>query len=89
MTRSVGVRYACLCCGYLTLSRRGSCEVCRVCYWQDDGQSDHDADVVRGTMNRDLSLTRARANFRRFGASHPLDVEFVRPPYADEQSVSC
>ena len=47
--------------------------------WQDDGQRDHDANVVR---------TQARAHFLRFGASPALDVDFVRPPYIDEHLVS-
>ena len=33
----------CPCCGYLTLDERGGYEICPVCYWEDDGQDDHDA----------------------------------------------
>ncbi len=38
--------------------------MCGVCEWEDDGQDDHDADVVRGGPNADLSLTVARKRFR-------------------------
>ena len=48
----------------LTLSERGGFEICSVCWWEDDGQDDADADVVRGGPNGDLSLTQARKNFR-------------------------
>ena len=49
----------CPCCGCLTLGERGGYEICPVCFWEDDGQDDHDADVVRGGPNRALSLTQA------------------------------
>lgn len=62
--------YACPCCGYLTLSSRGQFEMCYVCCWEDDGQDDHNADVVRGGPNGNLSLTQARQNFvAEFGAN--------------------
>ncbi len=28
---------ACPCCGYNTLQKRGTCEICVVCWWEDDG----------------------------------------------------
>ena len=71
--------HACPCCGYLTLEERGSYGICSVCFWEDDGQDDHDADVVRGGPNGSLSLTQARANFAEIGASDPGDLEHVRP----------
>jgi hypothetical protein len=49
--------------------RRGAFDICPVCFWEDDGQDDHDADDVRGGPNASLSLTDARRNFRSFGAS--------------------
>jgi Cysteine-rich CPCC len=51
------------CCHYVTLSERGGDEICQVCFWEDDGQDDHDADVVRSGPNYSLSLTQARTNF--------------------------
>jgi hypothetical protein len=75
-----GVRYACPCCTYLTLSERGAFEICPVCFWEDDGQDDHDADVVRGGPNARLSLTQARTNFRAFRACDERSREHVRDP---------
>jgi hypothetical protein len=34
------------------LQDRGGEDICQVCYWQDGGQDDHDADEVRGGPNR-------------------------------------
>ncbi|SNT30419.1 Cysteine-rich CPCC [Asanoa hainanensis] len=76
--------YACPCCGYLTLDERGMYEICPVCFWDDDGQDDHDADRIRGGPNRGLSLTMAREHFIRVGASEPRRLPHVRPPSDDE-----
>ncbi len=39
----------CPCCRYETLTEHATFEMCPVCWWEDDGQSNHhDADVVRG-----------------------------------------
>ncbi|HEV2273776.1 MAG TPA: CPCC family cysteine-rich protein [Acidobacteriaceae bacterium] len=79
------VRTRCLCCGYKTLVQPESLELCEVCWWQDDGQDDSDADVVRGTVNGRLSLTRARLNFRSFGAADPSFISHVRAPQEEER----
>lgn len=76
----------CPCCGYKTLLDRGRFEICDVCYWEDDGQDDYDADVVRGGPNGPLSLSVARANYRQFGACEQRFVAHVRPPTAEERS---
>jgi hypothetical protein len=72
------VSVRCLCCGSRTLSAPGAFELCPVCWWQDDGQDESDADVVRGGPNGALSLTVARANFLACGASDPRFVSRVR-----------
>ena len=77
-------RLACPCCGYLTLGERGGFKICSVCFWEDDGQDDHDADVVRGGPNGSLSLTAARANFRAFSACDRRHVGSVRAPLPEE-----
>ncbi|WP_026443842.1 CPCC family cysteine-rich protein [Pseudacidobacterium ailaaui] len=77
-------RVRCLCCGYKTLARPDSNGLCPVCWWQDDGQDDNDADTVRGTVNGELSLTEARKNFQLYGAAHPQFVPHVRTPEPGE-----
>lgn len=73
-------REACPCCRYFTLRSTGGFEICPVCFWEDDGQGDADADERRGGPNGDLSLAKARANFARFGACDRRFVEVVRAP---------
>ena len=57
----------CPCCGELTISEYGSWEICEVCGWEDDGQSDKDADEVYGGPNGKYSLSEARENYKKFG----------------------
>lgn len=61
----------CPCCGYRTLDELGHFDICDICWWEDDGQTDADADKVYGGPNEDLSLTKARANFVRHGLYNP------------------
>jgi hypothetical protein len=83
MTSFVAQPSPCPCCGNRTLGKRASYEICPVCFWEDDGQSDA-AEVVRGGPNQDLSLSAARENFRRIGAADPRDLGRVRPPTEEE-----
>ncbi|WP_415005630.1 CPCC family cysteine-rich protein [Aestuariivirga sp.] len=76
--------YRCPCCGCKTLRGRGQDEICPVCFWEDDGQDDADADVVGGGPNYNLSLTMARKNFRNFGAVEEALKTHTRPPEPDE-----
>jgi hypothetical protein len=82
--RKEGVLYRCPCCGARTLGERGGFEICPVCFWEDDGQDDEDADVVRGGPNGDLSLTQGRKNFEEFGASDRRSLSSVRPAKPEE-----
>ncbi|KAA3635015.1 MAG: hypothetical protein DWP97_05670 [Calditrichaeota bacterium] len=55
--------YTCPCCGFPTLEERIVWDICSLCWWEDDGQDDNDADDVRGGPNYSYSLTVARDNF--------------------------
>lgn len=61
----------CPCCGRASLTERSSYQICKVCWWEDDGQDNNDADFVRGGPNYRLSLTQARVNFLVHGISDP------------------
>src|SRR5215510_8344344 len=69
------VRYACPCCGYPTLGSLGEFEVCYLCDWEDDGQDDADADLVRGGPNHSFSLVEARENFERYLVKYPPELD--------------
>jgi hypothetical protein len=77
-------RFACPCCGCLTLPNRppGTFALCPVCWWEDDSVQFADPDW-RGGAN-DPSLDEARENYRRIGASDPDFLHRVGPPGPDE-----
>lgn len=77
--------YRCPCCQYKTLFGRGEFEICPVCFWEDDGQDDHDADSVRGGPNQKLSLTEARQNYLQINACEREMLINVRPPLPEEE----
>ena len=74
----------CMCCGYKTLGAPDCMGLCAVCWWDDDGQDDSDAYVVRHSANGNLSLAQARQNYQRIGASDPSFLQHVRPPRPEE-----
>ncbi|MDQ1813288.1 CPCC family cysteine-rich protein [Massilia sp. CCM 9210] len=55
---------ACSCCGYRSLLEGGSYEICRVCFWEDDGTTECD----RISAPNHMTLREARINFQRSGA---------------------
>lgn len=63
--------FTCPCCGYPTLGSRGSYETCLLCWWEDDGQDEADADEVLGGPNGNYSLAQARTNFQRHLVMYP------------------
>ena len=80
-----GRRFGCHCCGFLTLSEAptGTYEICKVCFWEDDGVQSRDPDFEGGANT--VSLNQARENFRLFGVSEPRFQRHVRPPLPEEQ----
>src|SRR5262249_43351456 len=83
------MRERCPCCGYITLESRASFEICQVCFWEDDGQGDEDADAVLGGPNGLLSLSQARRNFREFGAVERRFISKVRLPTQKREFHEC
>jgi hypothetical protein len=78
-------RFRCPCCGYKTLNAPGALGLCPVCWWEDDGQDDEDAEEVRFTVNGQLSLREARVHFAACGASDPRFLPYVRSPQLTER----
>ena len=74
-----GGPYSCPCCGHRRLPSRGNYDLCPECDWEDDGQDDHDSDVIRGGPNGRLSLDAARAEYRATGAIPSRTFGLVRP----------
>lgn len=76
-------RYTCPCCGYRSLQEPpGSYDICKVCFWEDDGVQLLDP-AYRGGANKP-SLMECQENFRRVGACEERFAGDVRPPEAEE-----
>lgn len=82
---SLGRRFACPCCGYLTLVEppTGTYDICDVCFWEDDGVQFHDLDYEGGANTP--SLNQARETFRLHDVSELRFRADVRPPLPDER----
>ena len=78
-------RFRCPCCGYKTLKAPAALGLCPVCWWEDDGQDDEDAEEVRLTVNGSLSLSDARMHFAAYGASDARFLPYVRKPELAER----
>lgn len=74
----------CPCCEFKTIGERGAFEICAVCFWEDVGQDDHNADKILGGPNGPLSLSQGRLNYKEFGASRQKDIPHVRSPKPSE-----
>ncbi|WMT43561.1 CPCC family cysteine-rich protein [Paenibacillus sp. D2_2] len=73
-------RFACPCCGYKTLDEEppGTYEICKICFWEDDGVEFDDPDYAGGA--NEVSLRQGQSNFLKFGACEERCIQFVRKP---------
>lgn len=78
--------YCCPCCGYATLDEPSGYDICPICFWEDDGQDDPQADESWGGPNH-ISLTEGRMNFLLYGASDGNDNEHCRSPQSEDEQL--
>ncbi len=69
--------FACPCCGRKSLEEQASFDVCRVCWWEDDGQDNIDAHKKLGGPNYGISLSQARYNYLTQGIYDPERADLV------------
>lgn len=75
----VNPMYRCPCCGSAVFGEARTCEICPVCFWEDDGSE------TGGGANA-VSQVKARENFARFGACEERFVELRRPADASPKA---
>ncbi|WP_083682276.1 CPCC family cysteine-rich protein [Paenibacillus sp. FSL A5-0031] len=63
----------CPCCEYKTLPQKGEYDICPVCFWEDDGNTD----LQYYSSPNHMSLAQARVNFTNFGAVNKLSLQFL------------
>ncbi len=69
--------YECPCCGYAVFEGVDLCEICEICYWEDDGSDDNQPPE---DARNNLLLEQARINYLICGASERKWVDVVRKP---------
>jgi hypothetical protein len=79
-------RHQCPCCDYVSLPERGNYLICKICYWEDDGQDLDRLDDESGP-NYGITLRQGRQNFAQFGASDPKMLKHVLPRVERERYV--
>jgi hypothetical protein len=79
------MKYACPCCGYKTLDEEppGTYDICRICFWEDDGVQFSDPDYKGGANIP--SLRTAQKNYLEFGACEERCVDFVKKPNENDE----
>lgn len=69
--------FQCPCCDYFSFKQRGQYDICKVCFWEDDGLDLDRLDQISGPNH--LSLREARKNFATFGACDEKMLKNVIP----------
>lgn len=60
--------FSCPCCNYRSLPLHGEYDICKVCFWEDDGTNELS---IYSSVNK-LTLTEGQNNFMKLGASHEI-----------------
>jgi hypothetical protein len=79
-------RHQCPCCDYVSLPERGNYLICKICFWEDDGQDLDQLDEESGP-NHGMTLRQGRTNFQAFGACERTMLKHVLPVSEREQYV--
>lgn len=70
--------FACPCCGRRTLEEIGAYDICKVCWWEDDGQDNQNAHIAMGGPNYGISLSQARYNYLTGGLYDPSRKDLMK-----------
>lgn len=76
---------SCPCCGYRTISERGNYNICKVCWWEDDGQDNQHSESVMGGPNYGISLVKGRYNYLIYGLYDPKRTDLMERKVEEKQ----
>ena len=68
---------SCPCCGYRTIGARGNYDICKVCWWEDDGQDNQHPERIIGGPNYGTSLAMGRYNYLMYGLYDPKRTDLI------------
>ncbi|GHA65671.1 membrane protein [Formosimonas limnophila] len=80
-------KFPCPCCGYLVWDYPdGTFEICDICLWQDDPIQKNEPNYSGGA--NDVSLNKAKENFKKYGVCEERFIGAGRRPYQNELPTS-
>ncbi|MBK1897372.1 CPCC family cysteine-rich protein [Chryseobacterium paridis] len=65
--------FTCSCCSYKTILEKGNYQICKVCFWEDDGGNDGS----KYSHVNHMTLNEAKDNFKNKGAILERFLKFV------------
>lgn len=65
--------FPCPCCNYRTIYEQGNYQICKVCFWEDDGNN-NDSDFSSANH---MTLNEARVNFEKNGVISDKFLNFI------------
>lgn len=65
--------FTCFCCNYKTILERGNYQICKVCFWEDDGGNDE----CKYSHVNHMTLKEAKDNFKIKGVILEKFLKFV------------
>ncbi|RXM38169.1 hypothetical protein BOQ62_19125 [Chryseobacterium sp. CH21] len=65
--------FTCPCCNYKTILEKGNYQICRVCFWEDDGGDDE----FKYSYVNHMTLKEGKENFKTKGAISEKFLKFV------------
>ena len=77
---------ACPCCGYKTIDERGNYDICKVCWWEDDGLDNKHSTMASGP-NNSINLAQARYNYLTCGLYNPRRTDLIKLKKDESQYV--
>ncbi|MFF2484619.1 CPCC family cysteine-rich protein [Paenibacillus sp. NPDC058071] len=79
------MKHTCPCCGYKTFDEQtpGTYDICKICFWEDDGVQFDDPDYEGGA--NEVSLRQGQRNYIQFGACEVRCKQFVRKPTDEDE----
>lgn len=67
--------FPCPCCDYKSLTDRGEYSICKVCFWEDDGNTN----LQKYSSVNKMTLMEAKRNFLTIGAIDEQFLKFIEP----------
>lgn len=69
---------SCPCCGFRTIAERGNYNICKVCWWEDDGQDNEYSPEEKSGPNYGISLVLGRFNYIMYGLYDPNRTDLIK-----------